>query len=155
MDEIMIRVMRLAGQGFHCSQILGTLALETRGGSNPELIRALAGLAYGCGTGQGTCGVLTGAACVLGLYAGKGGPGEEESPALALMLEELIDWFAAQAQAQGSKGGLTCEGIIGDQVGRTQQQICGTLVAGAFVRLMELLQANGIDPLESGDDNAL
>ena len=152
MDEIMIRVMRLAGQGLHCSQILGALALETRGGSNPELIRALAGLAYGCGTGRGTCGALSGAACVLGLYAGKGGPGEEESPALALMLEELTDWFATQTQEQGEA--LTCEGIIGVQAGRTQQRICGNLVAGAFVKIMELLQTNGIDPLDPGENDA-
>lgn len=149
----MIRVMRLAGQGLYCSQIMGALALETRGGSNPELIRSLAGLAYGCGTGQGSCGVLTGAACVLALYAGKGGPGEEESPALALMLEELTDWFAARAN--GREGLLTCDGVLDGETVRSSQQKCGTLVAEAFAKVMELLTAHGFDPSDPGEAHVL
>jgi len=149
----MIRVMRLASQGLHCSQILMALALETRGESNPELVRSLAGLAYGCGTGRASCGALTGAACVLALYAGQGGPGEEESPALPLMLEELTEWFAAAAG--GREGALTCEAIAGPEVTRAAQQKCGALVAGAFNKVMELLAAHGFDPADSGPASGL
>jgi hypothetical protein len=63
MDDTMIRMMRLAQKGFTCSQILLLLALEARGEQNPALVRAAAGLAYGCGTGKGSCGVLTGGSC--------------------------------------------------------------------------------------------
>jgi len=144
----MIRIMRLSSQGLYCSQILMALALEARGEPNPDLIRSLAGLAFGCGTGQATCGVLTGAACVLALYAGKGGPGEEESPALPLMLEELTDWFAAQAG--GREGLLTCQAIIGPEVTRASQQKCGGLVAEAWAKILELLAAQGMDPTAPG-----
>lgn len=142
----MIRVMRLSGQGLYCSQILMALALETGGRANPELVRSLAGLAFGCGMGQGTCGVLSGAACVLALYAGKGGPDEEESPAFMPMLEELNDWFAAEHAGQG--GAATCEAIIGPGSPKAPQQKCGVLVAGAFAKVMEILAANGFDPAD-------
>ena len=56
MDDTMIRMMRLAQKGYTCSQILILLALEARGEQNPSLVRAAAGLAYGCGTGRGAAG---------------------------------------------------------------------------------------------------
>lgn len=148
MDEIMIRIMRLSSQGFYCSQILLALTLEIRGGANPELLRAMAGLAYGCGAGRATCGALTGAACVLALYAGKGGLDEEESPALMPMLEELTEWFAAEAGGEG--GALTCEAIMGGDAPRAPQRKCGNLVAAVFAKVMELLAGNGFDPTDSG-----
>lgn len=149
MDDTTIRVMRLSSQGLYCSQILMALVLETRGRPNPELIRSLAGLAFGCGTGRGSCGVLTGGGCVLGLYAGKAGAGEEESPALMPMLEEFSEWFAAEAQGQG--GGVSCEAIMGDEAPRAPQQKCGLLVAKAFAKLMDMLLANGFDPTRPGE----
>ncbi len=142
----MIRVMRLSSQGLYCSQILMALALEIGGHANKELVRSLAGLAFGCGLGQCTCGVLSGAACVLALYAGKGGTDEEESPALMPMLEELNDWFRADAGCQG--GEVTCEAIMGPDAPKTPQQKCGVLVAGAFAKVMEILTANGFDPAD-------
>lgn len=146
LDDIMIRVMRLSSQGLYCSQILMALALATGGHANQELVRSLAGLAFGCGLGQGTCGVLSGAACVLALYAGKGGPDEEESPAFMPMLEELNDWFRAEAGCQG--GEVTCEAIMGPDAPRSPQQKCGALVAEAFAKVMEILSANGFDPAD-------
>lgn len=148
MDDTTIRVMRLSSQGLYCSQIIMALALETSGRSNPELIRSLAGLAFGGGTGQGSCGVLTGGGCVLGLYAGKAGAGEQESPALMPMLEEFGDWFVAQAQGEG--GAVTCSAIMGDDPPRAPQQKCGLMVAQAFGKLMELLTANGFDLANPG-----
>ncbi len=75
----MIQMMRLAQKGYTCSQILILLALEARGEQNSALVRAAAGLAYGCGTGKGSCGVLTGGSCVIALFAGKGSDEEQES----------------------------------------------------------------------------
>jgi hypothetical protein len=82
MDDAMIRMMRLAQKGYTCSQILILLALEARAEENPSLVRAAAGLAYGCGTGKGSCGVLTGGSCVIALFAGKGSDEEQESEKL-------------------------------------------------------------------------
>lgn len=143
MDDTTIRVMRLASQGLYCSQIIMSLALETAGRENPELIRSLAGLAFGGGTGQGGCGVLTGGCCVLALYAGRGAANEQEHPALMPMLEEFGDWFAEQAQGEG--GGVSCAAIMGEDVPRQPQQKCGLMVAQAFGKLVEMLMANGFD----------
>lgn len=144
----MIRVMRLSAQGFYCSQIIMALALETGGVSKPELVRSMAGLAFGCGTGQASCGVLTGAACVLAFHAAKGGPDEEESPALMPMLEELNDWFVACAD--GLDGAVTCEAIVGPEANHSPQQKCGTLVAEALLKIMDLLAVHGFDPTDAG-----
>ena len=140
----MIRVMRLASQGLYCSQIIMAMVLETRGMSNQALVRSMAGLAFGCGSGQASCGVLTGAACALALYTGKSGPDDEESPAFVPMLEELNEWFASEAGCQD--GAVTCEAIMGPEASRAPQQKCGALVAKAYVKVMDLLAANGIDP---------
>jgi hypothetical protein len=62
------------------------------------------------------------------------------------MLEELNEWFVTEAGGQG--GALTCEAIMGPDMTRTPQKKCGALVAGAFVRVMEILSANGFDPTD-------
>jgi hypothetical protein len=50
MDDTLIRMMQLGQQGYTCSQIIMLLGLEVRAESNPGLVRAMAGLAYGCGS---------------------------------------------------------------------------------------------------------
>ena len=127
MNETMIQMAQLSQKGYNCSQIILLLALEMRGGSNPDLIRAMAGLGYGCGTGSGTCGALTGGACLLGLYAGKGADNEEPSDRFMLMLQELNDWF--QERVGSVHGGATCEIITGDGGPAAARQACGNIVA--------------------------
>ena len=90
MNEATLRMITLAGQGFFCSQILLSMGLEAQGKSNPDLIRAMAGLAGGLGFTGDTCGALTGGACLLSLYAGKGLPEEQEDEKLNLMISELV-----------------------------------------------------------------
>jgi len=141
MDQNMLRMMELGYNGYYCSQILLLLALETQGNTNPALIRAMGGLAHGSGFAGGICGTLTGAACLLGLYAGKGTDAEYEDERLKYMLKDLGDWFA---QTYGSRyGGITCEEIVGD---RTEiRQRCGTIVAETYVKAVQLLNAAGYD----------
>lgn len=79
MNDTLIRMMALGGKGYYCSQILISMALEERDESNPALVRAMAGLAHGCGNNQGACGALTGGSCILGLYGGKGHDDEAAS----------------------------------------------------------------------------
>jgi hypothetical protein len=89
------RMQALKRQGFFCSQILMTPALELQGQDNPDLIRAMPGLSGGLGFTGEVCGVLTGGACVLGLYAGKGRPEDEDDRRLNFMIEDLVKWFKA------------------------------------------------------------
>ena len=144
MDDTMIRLMQLGGKGYYCSQILMSMALEERGEENPALVRAMAGLAYGCGSSQASCGALTGGSCVLALYAGKGADDEEQSELLLSMMQELADWFAEHVGSE--HGGITCEAIVGEAGPDASRQTCGSLVGETFNKAMEILAANDFDP---------
>ncbi len=144
MDDILIRMMQLAQAGYSCSQILLLLALETGGRENHDLVRTMAGLAYGCGTGQATCGVLTGGCCLLALYAGKGALQEQESDRFMLMLQELNDWFMERVGTQ--YGGIECDKIVGEEGPAAARQRCGTIVAETYAKAMEILVVNDFDP---------
>ena len=144
MDDVMIRMMQLAQDGYYCSQILLMLALETSGRENPDLVRAMAGLAYGCGSGQATCGTLTGGSCLLALYAGKGASQERESDRFMLMLQELNDWFTEKVGAR--YGGIECEKIVGEEGPAAVRQRCGVIIAETYAKAMEILVANDFDP---------
>ncbi len=141
MDSTLLRIMELDYQGYYCSQVLLILALESQGKSNPDLVRAMGGLAHGSGFTNGFCGTLTGAACFLGLYAGKGSDDEYEDENLKHMLKDLGDWFE---NTFGRRyGDVTCEAIVGDR--SEIRQRCGEVVAQTYVKVLELLNASGYD----------
>ena len=144
MDDTMLRMMRLAQKGYTCSQILILLALEAKGEQNPALVRAAAGLAYGCGTGKGSCGVLTGGSCVIALFAGKGSDEEQESEKFMMMLQDLSDWFSERVG--GQYGGIECQAIVGEEGPAAARQRCGTILAETYAKVTEILIANGFDP---------
>ncbi len=141
MDDTMIRMMRLAQKGYTCSQILILLALEARDEQNPALVRAAAGLAYGCGTGKGSCGILTGGSCVLALFTGKGSDEEQESDKLMVMLQELSDWFSDHVR--GQYGGIECQAIVGDEGPGAARQRCGAILAETYAKVIDILISNG------------
>lgn len=144
------RMKELKQQGFFCSQILMTLGLELQGKENPELIRAMNGLAGGLGFSGETCGALTGGACLLGVYAGKGASTEEENLRLNFMIEDLVKWFK---QGYGQEyGGIRCETILSG-VSNGQATRCPVMVAGTFQKVKELLVENGFDLAGSDYDD--
>ncbi len=136
------RLMELRAQGFYCSQILILCGLEEMGKENPDLVRAVHGLAGGLGFSGELCGALTGGACLLGLYAGKGNPSDEEDPRLIFMTEALVDWF--RKEYGEPFGGIRCEEILdGDQ--QNQIRRCPIMVAGVLKKAIELLEENGFN----------
>jgi hypothetical protein len=140
-DEIIKRMIELAEKSYNCSQILMILALEQEGQENPDLIRAMSGLGDGCGFFKETCGVMTGAACLLSWYAGKGADSEVESEKLLPMLQEFGDWF--QQEAETKYAGTRCQDIVGDMVGTPEgKQICGGLIFQTFLKVNNLLESN-------------
>lgn len=141
MDDL-DRIRALRQQGFFCSQILTIMGLELQGKTNPDFVRAMNALAGGIGFTGEICGALTGSACVLGLYAGKGTPEEEENLRLNFMLEDLTHWFtSAYGQAYG---GIRCQEILeGDA--RNMSIRCPNIVLGAWQKVKELLVENGFD----------
>ena len=143
MDDIGFRMMRLAAQGYCCSQILILLDIENRDQSNPDLVRAMAGLCLGGAESGGVCGVFTGAACLLALYAAKGAEGETADDKLSLMYAELSEWFA---RAAGEPyGGIFCTDIIGGETRRPNPDRCGCLLAEAYQQVTAILVQNGFD----------
>ena len=146
MDDTLIRMLQLGQKGYNCSQIIILLGLELRGETNPGLVRAVGGLAYGCGTGRSSCGVLTGGCCLLAFFAGKGSDAETASDRLELMLQELNDWFALHTGC--GSGEMSCDAIVGEEGPAASRQRCGGILADTFAKVMEILTAGGIDPAE-------
>lgn len=147
MSEQMFRMFELAQQGLACSQILLQLGLEEQGKKNVELIRAMGGLAGGMGFTGETCGALTGGACLLGLYAGKGSDMEQPHEKLDLMILELVEWFKEKIASE--YGGINCNNILGEDL---QYKIvamkCGNIVSDTYSKVREILLNYGIDPAE-------
>jgi len=138
--EIINRMIDLAEKNYNCSQILMILTLDQEGKENADLVRAMAGLGNGCGFFKETCGIMTGAACLITWYAGKGSDGEVESEKLLPMLQDLGDWF--QAQTGDKYKSTRCEDIAGDLVGTPEvKQICGGLLIQTFSKVNEILAA--------------
>ncbi len=142
MDDEMIRMIQLANQGFYCSQVLLFMGLEAQGKADADLIRAMAGLAGGLGFAGDVCGALTGGACLLGLYAGKGTPEEEEDPRLHVMVGELVEWFGQEYGQQ--YGGIRCDTILDDEP-QNRTTRCPALVLSTYEKVKALLMENGFD----------
>lgn len=139
----MFRIFQLAQQGFSCSQILLTLGLAAQGKENIDLIRAMSGLSGGLGFTGENCGALTGGACLLGLYAGRGAVDEQEHEHYQLMAAQLVDWFKEQVGTQ--YGGINCSDILGDDLQyKNVSMQCGTIVGDTYAKVKEILAGHGI-----------
>ncbi len=142
MSDELTRIAELLQQGFCCSQILVLMGLEAQGKENPDLVRAVHGLCGGIGSSGETCGTLTGAACLVGLYAGRGLPVEMPDGQLGPILDELVDWFQEQVGQQ--YGGIRCAEILaGDPANQALR--CPGIVVDTWQKTRELLLARGYD----------
>lgn len=141
MDETALRIMHLHAQGYCCSQIMIKLSLEDMGEENIPLVRAMAGLCEGSSTGD-LCGVASGAACVLSLYAAKGSDDEQPLDCYPVMLSQFMDWFK---QGATTWGGIRCEDIVVFQGGR-KPEVCGDIMLRARETLLGILMENNLDP---------
>lgn len=142
MDDEREKLMTLRQQGFYCSQMILLQGLEMTGKSNPDLVRAMHGLAGGLGFSGELCGALTGGASLLGLYAGKGTPEQPEDPRLDFMIQDLVKWFKAEYAEQF--GGIRCEEILAGN-GQNKTTRCPLMVMGVLQKVKELLVENGYD----------
>ncbi len=136
------RLGQLQRQGFYCSQIILIEGLEMLGKDNPDLLRAMHGLAGGLGFSGELCGALTGGVCLLGLYAGKGLPEEPPDARLNLMINELVEWFKGEYGLR--YGGVRCVEILQDNPA-LQATRCPEMVQAVLQKSRELLVENGFD----------
>ncbi len=134
--------MQLSAQGFCCSQIMMKLTLADMGEENTPLVRAMAGLCEGSDTGD-ICGIASGAACIMALYAAKGSAEETALDCYPLLLSEFMDWFKANAESWG--GGITCDDITAYH-GGVKPEVCGNIMVRAREMILQILTENNIDP---------
>jgi len=159
MTETRMWLLELGAEGYSCAQMLVIGALNLMGRENPDLVRAVAGLAQGAGCGE-LCGALSGGACLLALYTGKGQDSEMPHNKGPLLVSELTDWFANEL-CQGK--GITCTAIINCILASVEdynstldasdkRRMCEThcinMVARVWEKCLELLRDNGFDTTE-------
>lgn len=137
-----MRMIQRVQQGFHCSEILLFAGLEAQKKTNPDLIKAVSALAGGVGFSGEICGALTGGACLLGLYNGRGHENEIADKNLNIMVSELVDWFSSK---YGNRyGGIKCREITEDD-SRNQPQRCPQIVSGVLKKVKLLLHEQGLE----------
>lgn len=143
MTQNAFTMYKLASQGYCCSQILILMDLENKEIENYDLVRAMAGLCMGTGGSGKTCGIITGGACLMGLYAGKGTPEETNDYNLSKMIMEYIQWFEEE------NNGFDCDEIVGVDVLediRTNMAYpvkCGNLMTKSYRKIFEILKKYG------------
>jgi len=137
-----VRMIELAQQGFHCSEILMFMGLEAQGKTDPDLIRTVSALAGGVGFSGETCGALTGGACLIGLYAGRGTAEEPDDPKLKVMIQDLVDWFSSKYGK--TYGGIRCREITEDNPNIPPTR-CPRIVGGTYLKVQSILAENGYD----------
>jgi hypothetical protein len=145
MEDLQFKLLELSGKGYCCSQIMFLMALDLQGKANPDLVRAMAGLCHGIGFSGNTCGVLTGAACLLSYYSGKGSDTEDIKQGFATMLTDLAFWFKQEIGAKF--GGVTCAEIM---LRSPDRSVCKDIVLASYGKVMELLTEHGFDPSDTG-----
>ena len=134
------QVNQLLAQKFHCSQIMMKLGMDALALEQPDLIKAMTGLAGGLGGCGRNCGALTGGVCMLSLFAGRGTAEEKTSPELEPMISEFLAWF------EESYGSPNCDDILMGDKGNIPQ-ICPGLIESAGQRALEILEDHGFLPV--------
>ena len=139
--DLFDRIMELSRCGYFCSQIMAILLLETLGEDNPGLVKAMGGLNGGVGYSQGCCGCMTGGACLISYFTGKGeATGMDDAqhkPALA----DFTQWFEEEMTLE--YGGIDCRDITkGNPAKRVE--CCPQIIAASFEKCMEILTERGL-----------
>ena len=139
--DLFDRIMELSRYGYFCSQILAILMLETVGEENPGLVKALGGLNGGVGFSGGCCGCLTGGACVISWFTGKGEETGFDHPQHKSALGELVQWFDEEMTIE--HGGIDCRDITrGNPAKRVEY--CPQIIAATYEKCMEILSDKGL-----------
>jgi hypothetical protein len=137
-------VMLLHREGYCCSQIMAILALRDQGRDNPDLVRAMGGLCKGIGTMRDICGALSGGACLLSFYIGKGTDQEVAHGQLPLMLFELTEWF--KARTGGTLEGMRCNEILTQS---PDQRVCLSLTLETYDKVLSILQSHDVNGMDN------
>ncbi len=140
MNDEFFRMIELAQDDMLCSQIILQMGLEALGKDDPDLVRAMGGLAGGLGFSGKMCGALSGGACLIALYAGKGSSDEAEDSRMNDMIKELVTWF--ENEYGPVYGSTECKDILEDNP-QNRVERCPQITYSTFQKVKEILAANG------------
>ncbi|MBP3853266.1 MAG: C_GCAxxG_C_C family protein [Erysipelotrichaceae bacterium] len=125
--------------GYQCAQVMLLYALELLGKENPDLVRSLGGLNKGISDYQQVCGCLSGGACLISYFAGKGSEQESAQPELEPMLKELVDWF--KEFNNDHNGSVICHELLDDDLS-VRAKVCPLLIINTLHKCIEMLERN-------------
>ena len=113
------RIMELGSMGYHCSQIIMIMTLETIGEENPQLVKAMGGLGGG-----------------IGYFLGNLAPEEKEDAQMKPAVQELYQWFRQKTEEEF--GAFYCKDITHLDWGVIMEK-CPGLIADTYTKVMEIL----------------
>jgi hypothetical protein len=144
MNNARLRMIELSAQGYLCSQIVLMLGLNTAEEKNADLLRAIGGLADGCGEGSCTCGALTGGCCLLSLLINKQKSDNIDHPDYQNMIAELVHWFWIKYGFR--YGGVDCMAIREANASEPMEKRCWIIIEDIYNKIGEILTAKGFNP---------
>ena len=134
------KIFKLASSGYCCSQILIIMYLERNEMENIQLVKSMAGLCAGVGNTGKTCGIITGGACLLGLYAGKGLATEIRDDNLKKMIREFIEWFEEEFESTECVDIITVDVLNDINESEAYPIKCGNTIQKAYNKIDEILK---------------
>ena len=148
MDKFEEKLEELFARGYECSQIMVALGLYCQGKTNWDLVRSLESLSGGLGYSGKLCGALTGAACMLGMYAGRGPAEEKSSFDLNTMVRELVEWYEETIGKE--YGGTNCDHITEHCLDKDELCLpCMSIVTKTYQKVRNILCSRGFN-MEKG-----
>ena len=141
--DLFDQIIELGRYGYSCGQILALLLEKVTGEDHPALVKALGGLDGGVGYSKGCCGCMTGGACLISYFTGKGEDTGMDDPQHKPALGEFTRWFEDEITAE--YGGIDCRDITkGNPAKRVEY--CPQIIAATFEKCMEILEERELLP---------
>jgi len=134
------KMFKLANSGYCCSQILIIMYLESKGMENVQLVKAMAGLCAGVGNTGKTCGIITGGACLLGIYAGKGIDIEIRDDNLKKMIQKFVEWFEDEFESTECVDMITVDVLNDINYNEAYPIKCGNTMQKSYNKINEILK---------------
>jgi C_GCAxxG_C_C family probable redox protein len=136
-------MFKLANSGYCCSQILVLMYLENNKIENIPLVKAMAGLCAGVGNSGKTCGIVTGAACLFGLYAGKGTSNDVRDDNLKKMIHDFVKWFEEEFESTECVDLITVDVLNDISQNGAYPVKCGNTIQKSYKKVNEILMEYG------------
>ena len=134
------KMFKLANSGYCCSQILMIMYLDSNGMENVPLVKAMSGLCAGIGSHGKTCGIVTGAACLFGVCAGKGLDAEIRNDNVKKMIHEFIDWFEEEYESSECTEIITVDVLNDINQNENYPIKCGNIIQKSYNKINEILK---------------